>query len=440
MPQRPVEMPECPRGHGSLRIVFGGHYGHGKAKQMYKCTPADGSRPHRFVPALPRQPLPAESRCLECENPVHIHEGPKMGRVFRYPVRTVVRALGQVAEGKPYTAASDGVRHLTTRECGTLVSDWVEAFTPDLWSVLGPQQWPAFLVADARTFYVRDWSQRANPRRRPPKHERLPRKPAFTLAVVMGADPPPSPMEHWTWKPVVAHLFPGGGLSAYDWCYLFSLLPGRPLGVTSDESHAFFNAVAQWWPADPVTGEAPPAMNLCLFHAKTRFRDHVAPASVKRPYGPKTQKMHDTLWPLWDALAEGPDEWAAFLDYASSLTWSQPIRSWLRRSIAGVRKDHLLSQQIGRPWPSGPNSNSVAEAEIRRLTSLLGRGRVHSFRNAERTNRLLQLMVLARRGDYDERTWTEVIDRTFASRSHAPGRPEYPLRTFSDPSGSPSLR
>lgn len=190
-----VEMPECPRGHGSLSIVFGGHYGPGKRGQMYKCVPADGSKAHRFVPALPRERM-KEARCLECENPIHAHEGPKMARVFKWPVRTVVRALGQVGEGKTYVAASDGVRTTSKEERGTLVGDWVEAYTPDLWAAKGPKRWPQFLVADAKPFYIRDWSKRPDLTRRPRQSDKLPTKVAFTLMVVMGADAPPTPP--WT--------------------------------------------------------------------------------------------------------------------------------------------------------------------------------------------------------------------------------------------------
>jgi hypothetical protein len=363
-----------------------------------------------------------------------------MGRLFQHPVRTVVRALGRVADGKTYVEASSGVRDTNKPERGTLVGDWVEAYAPDLWREAGPKSWPQFLVADARTFYVKDWSKRANMTKRPPKGEKLPHKAAFTLVVIMGADAPPSPFEHWNWKPVIAHVFPGGGVRTYDWCYLFSMLPGRPLGVTSDEAPAFFQAVTQWWPDDPATGVAQPHLNLCLFHAKTRFKDHVTPASLGNPHGSNAQPAAVTLWQLWDALAEGPDEWAAFLAFAQTLRWSAPIRAWLTRAVAGIPKDQLLTAQIGRPWPPAPNSNSVAEAEVRRITDALGKGRIHSFRNAQRTNRMLQLMVLARRGSYDERLWAEIIDRAWASRVLDPGRPEYPMRTVCDPRGKPSLR
>jgi len=82
--------------------------------------------------------------------------------------------------------------------------------------------------------------------------------------------------------------------------------------------------------------------------------------------------------------------------------------------------------------PVDPNPNSVAESELRRIAGAWGQGRAKSFRNAERTNRLLKLMVLVRRGDYDERLWAEVIDRVFTARRERVGRPGANLRTVSD--------
>ena len=431
-----MEMPLCPRGHGSVSIVFGGRYGVGKTRQLYKCVPADGSKPHRFVPVLPREPM-SEHRCLECENPIHAHEGPKRARVFQWPLRTVVRTLGKVAAGATYVASSEDVRE-SSKRAGMLAADWVEAYTEDLWTQAGPKAWPQFLVTDAKAFHIRDWSARPDLTRKPRRGEKLPSKVAFTLLAVVGADPPPAATDHWNWKPVLAMVVPGGSVNTYDWCHLFSQLPGRPLGVTSDESNAFFNAVSLWWPDDPVTGEAHPQLSLCVYHAKQRFREHVAPASLLRPYGPTTQTAYDTLWPLWGALAEGPTEWDAFLKFARTLRWCAPIRAWLNRRVGGIPKHELFTDQLSRPFPHGPNSNSAAEAELRALTSRLGaKGRITSFRNAERTNRLLKLMVLERRGDYDERRWAEIIDRAFTARI---GRPAEVLRTVSDRAGTSSLR
>lgn len=101
-------------------------------------------------------------------------------------------------------------------------------------------------------------------------------------------------------------------------------------------------------------------------------------------------------------------------------------------------KHELFTNQLSRPFPHGPNSNSAAETELRALTSRLGdRGLITSFRNAEQTNRLLKLMILEQRSDYDEHHWAEIIDRAFTART---GRPAEVLRTVSDRAETPSLQ
>lgn len=70
--------------------------------------------------------------CLECENPVHSYEGHRVVRGYSYPVRTIARTLGRVADGKPYTAASATVSYSRRGERGMLAADWVEAYAADL--------------------------------------------------------------------------------------------------------------------------------------------------------------------------------------------------------------------------------------------------------------------------------------------------------------------
>src|SRR5680860_881281 len=58
----------CPRHeHAGSRVRFDGHYGvPGHRRQLYKCIPVDGERPHRFSENLPRQESWAEA-CEACE-------------------------------------------------------------------------------------------------------------------------------------------------------------------------------------------------------------------------------------------------------------------------------------------------------------------------------------------------------------------------------------
>jgi hypothetical protein len=47
----------CPRPeHPGSRVRFDGKYGKpGHRRQLYRCTPRDGDRPHRFTELLPRE-------------------------------------------------------------------------------------------------------------------------------------------------------------------------------------------------------------------------------------------------------------------------------------------------------------------------------------------------------------------------------------------------
>jgi hypothetical protein len=47
----------CPRPeHARSRVRFDGQYGpEGHRRQRYRCIPANGDRPHRFVEWLPRE-------------------------------------------------------------------------------------------------------------------------------------------------------------------------------------------------------------------------------------------------------------------------------------------------------------------------------------------------------------------------------------------------
>jgi len=75
------------------------------------------------------------------------------------------------------------------------------------------------------------------------------------------------------------------------------------------------------------------------------------------------------------------------------------------------------------------------ENTLRTISNTWGT-RAYSFRNAERTNRLLKLMVMSQRGAYDEREWTTLVSNRLALTG---GRPRENLREISD-HGAPSLR
>ena len=136
------------------------------------------------------------------------------------------------------------------------------------------------------------------------------------------------------------------------------------------------------------------------------------------------------MWAAWEHLADGPDEWMAFVQACKELQ-SGPVWAWLRRQ----KKVEHVRNQLTVAARGEAHSNSAAEEELRAIGNAWA-GREGSYRNAARTNQLLRLMVLARRGSFDERLWADVISRhALGNKGHNPTK----LRSICD-QGGPSLR
>lgn len=97
--------PPCPSHPGS-HVVRAGTYGKRPAKQrqLYQCTPADGSKPHRFTPPLPRDHVhDGKDHCEHCEELRGVHRGDTaVARQHSWSTRVVVRGLEQLAAGASY--------------------------------------------------------------------------------------------------------------------------------------------------------------------------------------------------------------------------------------------------------------------------------------------------------------------------------------------------
>ena len=105
----------CPRHeHAGSRVRFDGHYGvPGHRRQLYKCIPVDGERPHRFSENLPREESWAEA-CEACERDVGFHEGPHAARCYQFVARGIAGALGMVGAGATYRDAALVARERAT--------------------------------------------------------------------------------------------------------------------------------------------------------------------------------------------------------------------------------------------------------------------------------------------------------------------------------------
>ena len=88
--------PPCPEHPGS-KVVRNGKYGSKtpKPRQRYRCTPADGSKPHSFTPPLPRDHVHENAEdCAHCEELRGVHRGDTaVARRHSWSSRVVARGL-----------------------------------------------------------------------------------------------------------------------------------------------------------------------------------------------------------------------------------------------------------------------------------------------------------------------------------------------------------
>ncbi|HPU38215.1 MAG TPA: hypothetical protein PLS63_01490, partial [Microthrixaceae bacterium] len=75
-----------------------------KPRQRYRCTPADGSKPHAFTPPLPRDHVHENAEdCAHCEELRGVHRGDTaVARRHSWSSRIVARGLEKLAEGSTY--------------------------------------------------------------------------------------------------------------------------------------------------------------------------------------------------------------------------------------------------------------------------------------------------------------------------------------------------
>jgi hypothetical protein len=153
----------CPRPeHADSRVRFDGKYGKtGHRRQLYRCAPCNGDRPHRFTEVLPREEAWHDA-CEICERAVHLHEGPHAARHYQFVARGIAEALAAVGAGATYRHAALVARERAGRlqsdpdtgeprltRHGQLVMDWVEVFAPVVFEAHRPIAWPAMGIAAA---------------------------------------------------------------------------------------------------------------------------------------------------------------------------------------------------------------------------------------------------------------------------------------------------
>lgn len=408
----------CPRPeHAGSRVRFDGRYGkRGHRRQLYRCLPANGDRPHRFTEVLPREEAWHDA-CEICEREVHLREGPHAARHYRFVARGIAEALAAVGAGATYRQAGLVARerahrlrsHPDTGELrltrhGQLVMDWVEVFAPVLFETHRPGAWPASgsLLLDDLPFSVRD-----------PATGRF--RIAFKVFCAVGFE---------RGRPKLWRLEAFPEATQANWEAFLGRLDGAPPRVVCD-NHSALNAAARV--AFPQA-----ELYLCewhLRHALERLMDKIQSSE------PQHRAAIDALRDRLDAAFTGPSFWKPFARDARAAGIAR-LSSWLDSTGKIVEGQFARRGLRSSRRADMPLSTSPMDGLIHPIRDAL-HARRYGLKNRERTNRMLMLMQLhANREDSELGYTTDIRAWLEANR----GRPRHPRRAITDRRGQPSLR
>ena len=407
----------CPRPeHGGSRVRFDGRYGKsGHRRQLYRCTPPNGDRPHRFTEALPREEAWHDA-CELCERAVHLHEGPHAARHYQFVARGIAEALVAVGAGATYRQAALVARERARRlradpdtgelrltRHGQLVMDWVEVFAPVVCETRRPAAWPAAgsLLLDDLPFSVRD-----------PATGRF--RIAFKVFCAVG-------FEHERPRLWRIQAFPEA--TQANWEAFLRGLDGAPSRVVCD-NHSGLNAAVRVAFPDAE-------LYLCEWHLRAleRLMDKIEKIE------PEHRAAIDALRPRIEAAFTGPSFWKPFARDARAADIGR-LSSWLE-STGRIVEDQFARRGLRSARPvDTPLSTSPMDGLIGPIRDAL-HPRRYGLKNEERTNRLLLLMQLHANRHDDARAYTGAIRAWLEANS---GRPRVGRRTITDRRSRPSLR
>ena len=407
----------CPRPeHAGSRVRLDGRYGKpSHRRQLYRCLPPNGDRPHRFTEVLPREESWNDA-CEACERSVHLHEGPHAGRRYQFVARGVAEALHAVGAGQTYRQAGLVARERAQRlpadpetgelrmtRHGQLVGDWVEVFAPVVFERHRPCAWPATgsLLLDDLPFSVRD-----------PASGRF--QIAFRVFCATGFERGQPKL----WR---VEAFPDA--SQANWEAFLRALEGAPQRVVCDNHHGLNGAARAAFPQAELY--------LCEWHLRHALERLMA----KIRKGDEHRDAIDALLPRVEAAFSGPSFWKPFVRDARAADIPR-LESWLD-GAGRVVEDQFARRGLRSQRPADmPLTTSPMDGLIGPIRDAL-HPRRYGLKNRERTNRLLQLMQLHANRQDDQVAYAKDI-RTWLEANH--GRPSVPRRAVTDPRSAPSLR
>ena len=477
--------PPCPEHPGS-KVVRNGKYGSKtpKPRQRYRCTPADGSKPHSFTPPLPRDHVHENAEdCAHCEELRGVHRGDTaVARRHSWSSRVVARGLEKLAEGSTYAdvgrwalrvtgtertrkvpeldpGASSSKKRVSpgsreSRRSWHIAADWCEAFSPVIYGPIDERLRTAALAERARLdeeaargedlvrpqvvliddvpVYGRDLGARTRSRRD---------RGYFILCLAEVVWPEPAQGDD-DFDPFGSPVLPSQKLrlvrampksNTACWRLVFDELGYTPDFIVADGGTGIAAAVAAHY------GDAPTRFVPSLWHLTRAVENALAdtPGAFVVATNGSGKELVEPVAELTSRLSrhsgvlDSPGAWSKWWDELFDTLKANKLPT---NKLVAVRRNYeqpmaLVLDDLAA-LPGVPVSTGGLETLIsKHVTPLLAMRRT-SFGNIERTNLLFDLAVARHHGAFDD-----IGEVTKALRNDMTGHDGWTvaLRSIADP-------
>ena len=442
----PPAPPERCSEHPRSRVVRDGktRTAHGVERQRYRCFPKNGDQPHRFTPPLSRLVVNHGETCSECATLRAVNRGDtNAARGHKFTARIVAQALERLANGASYGATgvwakrqmesqhSHGVDGNPAAATGTkqrrnswrLAADWVEAFSPVLfepWSANARAEVEELMALDVKdrpytTLLLDDLPIFVKSSRGITQRQR------FTVIAASESRVDRETGERTT-RLRLLRAFARGSADCYK--LVLDELGYVPDVVMADGSKAIAGATS-WLAAEHP--ERPFMVCLSAFHLRNQLARQLAKLTREYGFQPGDLTLRLESW----SFIESDFSWRTWWDDYEARLNSQglPPTAWPNKWINEVKPVVDAQMPVFDEHRVLPRSTGAIESTLFSVVKPSLTGRALGFGNLERTNRLLDLMVLNANGQFDDLSQVVAAMNTDA-RSHAGYVP--PVRAIAD--------
>ncbi len=441
--------PACPEHPGS-KVIRAGTYGKRSRRQRYLCKPEDG-KAHQFTPPLSREAVSPGESCKRCDELLSPHHGPiSAARHTPWTLVGVAQALSNLSLGESYANVSLALRaqrdaahqHLHAehgiefevipsgpgaaiastsysrkqrRNAWRVAADLVEQYSPPLFAEVDARyRAEAQALRDANDaalaaapgsalrrplVYILDelpiWTQERADR---------PKRPSWNVLTAVeirwepSADPFGLPERDVRLR--LARAFPRANSDA--WQLVLAELDVRPDFVVSDAGSGLQAALKAFY--GTTVGLIP-----SLWHIHSNVREVLLKLPNATFLDGGEQVLVDPLRKHLSRLGRDEligrtgDEITAWWDDMDAIIAGLPAPVSVLHGQRALHEPRLLAAlPILTANPHVPASNAAVENRIRMALKPFLEQRSHLFGNAERTNRLLNLLVCRQAGVFTD--------------------------------------